>query len=499
MSDAETLSIPDPNARLRVGTLQYTKVGLVWLFVMILWGDFCFTLMESVAPDILPFRFKDLHGSDLMISVILGSIPNAINVMLNPIISTASDRHRGRFGRRIPFLLFSTPFICGALVLLAFSNDLGLSLQTHLGAQMGWSKVGTILLVTAVMWILFSVLNMFAGTTYYYLFNDVVPHMYLGRFAAMFRLVYYAAYAMWSLFLFPHGLTHMKLIFLIGAGVYFAGFMVMCLGIKEGKYPTPDSMGPGFWAKFLTYAKECLCHRFYIYWFGLHLFWRLSWACQIFVPLMRRDSLGLTLKQIGIVNTGVMIVSAILAYPAGMLSDRYHPMRVMLWVQCGLVVIVPLDFIWVIWHRLPPQTNFYLLIVLSAIQLPLGAVFDIAGMPCSMRIIPRSRYGQFASFDATIMSLFMICAIAASGLFMTWMRNSFPDAVYGANFCYRLMPFWRLPFLAIALTFLFLLYREWKKLGGMDHYVPPGFPNEAAMEAPAALAKPAAAEDASAQ
>lgn len=499
MNSPESLSIPDPNARFRVGTLQYTKVGLIWVFLMLLWGDFCFTLMESVAPSIVPLRLKDLGGSDKLIIWIMATIPNVINVAFNPIISTASDRHRGRFGRRIPFLLFSTPFICGALVLMAFSNDIGLSVNLHFGAHAGWSEIGTMLLVTAVLWILFTVLNMFAGTTYYYIFNDVVPPLFLGRFAAWFRLVGYAGSGVFNLLVFPHARTHMKLIFLCAAAVYFVGFMIMCLGIKEGKYPPAEPMGLGFWAKFRTYAKECLCHRMYIYWFGLHLFWRLSWACQTFVLLMQNFSLGLTLAQIGRVSFGVMVVSAILAYPAGILSDRYHPMRVMLWVQCGLAAIVPLDFIWVIWHRLPPTTNFHILIVLSAVQLPLGAIFDIAGMPCAMRIIPRSRYGQFASFDATVMSLFSIGGTFIAGYFMAWMRDLFPDAVYGKDFCYRMMPCWRLPFLAVALTFLFLLYRQWKKLGGMDHYMAPGFANEASMEAPPAPAKIAPAEDASAE
>jgi hypothetical protein len=30
-----------------VGTLRYTHRGLVVLFALMLWGDFCFTLMEA--------------------------------------------------------------------------------------------------------------------------------------------------------------------------------------------------------------------------------------------------------------------------------------------------------------------------------------------------------------------------------------------------------------------------------------------------------------------
>ena len=60
--------------------------------------------------------------------------------------------------------------------------------------------------------------------------------------------------------------------------------------------------------------------------------------------------------------------------------------------------------------------------------------------------------------------------------FMTGMRTLLPDAVYGKDFCYRTIPAWRLPFLGMAMIFLWLLYREWKRQGGVTHYSPPGYP-----------------------
>lgn len=61
---------------------------------------------------------------------------------------------------------------------------------------------------------------------------------------------------------------------------------------------------------------------------------------------------------------------------------------------------------------------------------------------------------------------------------MTGMRHIYSDPIYGPNFCYRMMPMWRLPFLCIALMFLTLMYREWKNLGGATNYKVPGFPEE---------------------
>jgi MFS family permease len=214
------------------------------------------------------------------------------------------------------------------------------------------------------------------------------------------------------------------------------------------------------------------------------------------VVFLQRDALGLTLKQIGFIAAAVNAVSMVLSYPAGILSDRIHPMRVMLWIQFGLVAIVPLDFIWVYWCHLPPITSYKILLVMSAVQLPLGVIFDVAGGPCAMRIIPKSRYGQFGSFNATVMAICSIGGTTLGALFMTGMRHLYPDAVYGPNYCYRMMPMWRLPFLCVALMFLSLEYREWKRLGGPDNYKVPGFPNEESMEPPKIAPATAPAEDA---
>ena len=497
MSSSETLPVANPNVRFRVGTLQYTKMGLVWVFLMLLWGDLTLTLMEAVAPSIVPLRLKDLGTSDALLMIITQTIPLIIGTFTNPVISTASDRHRGPMGRRIPFMLFSTPFICGSLVLMAYSTEFGMWLHTHIGAHHGWSQNAMLILGMAILWVLFQILNMFAGTVYFYTFNDVVPPLFLSRFFALFRLVGFLGSSIWNWYIYGQALQHMKLVFLCAAGVYFVGFMIMSLGIKEGKYPPAEPMGPGLIAKIRTYAKECLCHRFYIYMFGLHIFWRLSWACQAYVVFLQRDALGLTVDQIGKINAVVNAVSMVLSYPAGMLSDRIHPMRVMLWIQWGLVMIVPLDFIWVYWNHLQVSTNFHILIVLSAVQLPLGVIFNVAGGPCAMRILPKSRYGQFGSFDAIVMAICSIGGTLLGAAFMTGMRHFYPDAVYGPNFCYRMMPMWRLPFLCVALMFLTMMYREWKNLGGATSYKVPGFTEEG-YTAPSS-AKPEAAPPAPAE
>ena len=85
-----------------IGTLSYTKRALIMLFVWMLWGDFCFWMMEALTPTLLPLMLKNHNANNLTIGLLVGSLPSLLNFIINPIVSTSSDRTRSRWGRRIP-------------------------------------------------------------------------------------------------------------------------------------------------------------------------------------------------------------------------------------------------------------------------------------------------------------------------------------------------------------------------------------------------------------
>jgi hypothetical protein len=60
--------------RYTVGTLSHTRAGLFVLFGWLLWGDFCFTLFESIGgPGILNLYLQDnFHVSVVQCTVIFG-------------------------------------------------------------------------------------------------------------------------------------------------------------------------------------------------------------------------------------------------------------------------------------------------------------------------------------------------------------------------------------------------------------------------------------------
>jgi MFS-type transporter involved in bile tolerance (Atg22 family) len=270
-------------------------------------------------------------------------------------------------------------------------------------------------------------------------------------------------------------LSHLRLIFLLVAGLYFVGFTVMCLMVKEGKYPPPAKLAEkraDVIQMVKTYAGECLKHRIYRYFFLHNMFWSLSGACGIFGVFLNL-SLGLTLQQLGTIAAAVGVANVILTYPAGALADRFHPLRVLFWIKVGLLSIAPLNFIW-LFTNFTAEVNFKIVIALNVINLPLALIYNVVGLPMYMRILPKDRFGQFCSFNAICSAGIGALGGVVAGGYIDLMRRVFPDETCGKDFCYRMIPVWGFPFLVLGMIFLVLLYRSWEKLGGDTHYVPPG-------------------------
>ena len=92
----------------KAGTLTYTFSGLLALFFWLLLGDFAWTLRDRSAMPTAQWYLQHLGVSNQLFGLLLSSLPAFIGLFLGPLISVKSDRHRGKWGRRIPFLLVTT-------------------------------------------------------------------------------------------------------------------------------------------------------------------------------------------------------------------------------------------------------------------------------------------------------------------------------------------------------------------------------------------------------
>ena len=137
----------------RVGTLTYTRGGLAALYGWLLWGDFSWQLKERTGP-MVQVMLGNFKASDFLTALFMFSLPAAITMTAGPIVGHWSDNHRSRHGRRIPFLLVTTPIAGLALIGVAFSPLIG----GWVHAQLGWAasvRNPTVLAVMAIFWTCF--------------------------------------------------------------------------------------------------------------------------------------------------------------------------------------------------------------------------------------------------------------------------------------------------------------------------------------------------------
>jgi MFS family permease len=273
--------------------------------------------------------------------------------------------------------------------------------------------------------------------------------------------------ASYNYFVYEHALSHMRVIFVAAGLLYFFGFGMMCWRVKEGEYPPPvarPARDRGLLGMVRTYARECLRQRMHILLYLHVMLWALATSVLTFSVFLNL-SLGITLKQLGTLSAISGVATAVLAYPAGMLADRFHPVRLMIWMKFGLVILAPLSFVWLFTH-FSPSVNFAILVGLYVVAMPLNLMYGAILMPLYNRLFPREQFGQFTSFMGICSAAAMVCGGVVVGLFLDGMRVVFPDALYGKDFCYRLIPAWSLFFLSLSLILLALLYKEWRRKGG---------------------------------
>ncbi len=455
----------------RCGTLTYTKAKLAVLFFWLLWGDFCYMLMEAVVPSILPLQFKELGASNTEMGLILGTIPMAIGSVLNPIISFKSDRFRSRWGRRIPFIVATLPFLVASLVALGYGPAIGAWLKGLGVFGEGLTSGQAAIYTMGVLMVVFTFFNMFVSSVFWYLFNDVVPEHLLARFMSWFRIVSMGSAAAYNFCVFRFAGTHTQEIFIGAAVLYLVGFGMMCLRVKEGEYPPPQPYlqgKTGVVAAITTFVVECHALRHYWYIWLWIMMGGFAGAAVTFTVLFY-TGIGLDLEQIGYVNGANNIAVGVLILGSGWLADRFHPLRVvMLGSLLNVGLVLPLSLIWLVW-RPGPETAFWAAMGMSiGLAAPIAAMLGVWDPPGLMRLFPRSNYGQFCSNHAIWRNLGGILGGVLAGVLLDAMTPSL-----GKDRVYLLIPLWQILFGIPAIALLYLLYRSWKRHGGDEAYVAP--------------------------
>jgi len=459
----------------RAGALRYNLYGLIVVCFWLVWGGFVSTLCDGSIPGILPLAFKDLGASIEANALLNKTIAYLIAFVLAPIVSFWSDRHRGRRGRRIPFLLWSTPFVGLFLVLIGLHQDFAsLVLGDVPSMQIGGfvlTKASISIAILAVLIVGYNLANVFIGTIQWYLFNDVVPQGVMARFLSVYRIGGTGAGMLYSGFLFPHAIGWFRYMFIAAGFGLVIGFLLMCFMVKEGPYPPPPPNydgRKGFGSAFITFFAESFGHKFFWFFFLANTFMFVSWQTGMFTTLRNRNVLGLTLQDLGTLGMYSGYASLLLMFPLAWVVDILHPVRVYVVAAIANLLSLLAQCIW-IFADFGPAGNLTMLYVISFVFMPIGIAQGAAELPLYMRIFPKSRYGQFCAANAMVRSLTLFAMPYLAGRFMGLLQ--YRVGLGERAYCWY--PVWTLFFQIVAIVFLLLVYKEWKARGGVKGYVPP--------------------------
>ncbi|MEO7933402.1 MAG: MFS transporter [Chthoniobacterales bacterium] len=462
-----------------VGTLTYTMAGLVAVFGWLLCGDFAWSMRDrSVAP-MAQWYLSNLKVPNVVFGLLLTSFPALLGLILGPIIAVKSDRHRGKFGRRIPFLLVTTPFAAFGMIGLGLTPLLANWLH-GLGAAGspvgGWlhraigdstsglwllsmleNKMVISVVCFTVFWTAFELATIIGQSVFGGLINDVVPPELLGRFYGLFRAVNLLDGVIFNWWIMGKVPTHFTLILVIIGVFYGTAFMWVCLKVKEGSYPPPEqpkTISRGRAGEVAAYFKESFSQPYYLFVFVMLMMGTLAFVPVNAFAIPYAGSLGMDMTAYGHCLAVTFAISFSLAYPLGWLADRFHPMRVSMASLAGYFVVAVAATIWV-----KTPTSFAIALVAHGV---LSGCYFTSFASLGQRLFPRSKFGQFSSAAGLCASMSMMAIGPAMGAVVD---------LTGRNYRYTFV-FGGLLAL-VALLAAWQVYVRFLRLGGPRNYVAP--------------------------
>jgi len=438
------------------GTLKYSSAGLALLFFWLLFGDFAYMLRERSAAPTAQLMLKAYQASDFATGIFLLTIPQAIIFFLGPVISYWSDRHRGRWGRRIPFLLWPTPITSLSMIGLGYSPFIGKALHQWLGRSPGTEHL-TILMVMVLFWTIFEIGVVISNSVFNGLINDVVPRAWLGRFYGMFRAVGLAVGVIFNYQIIGQVEGNFALVFTCIGLIYGLGFSIMCLKVKEGAYPPPPEREAGkslFRVAIGDYYRDCLSRPYYLWVFCFIALGTVTYLPVNTFAIFAAKSFGMSMEVYGKYMVATFTCSFLLAVPIGWLVDRFHPIRV---AQVALVLYGSLMLI--AFFLLRDQASFGVALLVHGV---VSGIYWTGTAAIGQMLYPQLKFAQFGAAGGLITAAFSMCLGPVLGLLLDALGNDYRFTFLAGSV---------LAFASVGLGWV--VYRKWQQHGGQHHYVAP--------------------------
>ena len=445
--------------RFEVGTLRYSLLRLLLVGASMLLATQSLALLcNHLIPGIAPVLMDRCGASAAQIALVIGTLPYVFNFVLNPIISTVSDKTRTRRGRRIPYLILSAPVMALLLVMIAWTPEIAGLLHRFVLPTV---ELGKLKLVTlGVLISLFMLVYLFPGSVVEYLIADVIPRECIGRYQAFTSLASTGLGFCFNKFILAVATEHTKPVLALCALLYLGVYILQFFVVREGKYPpVADRItgGASPARRAVEYVglffRQCFSRRIFIFLFisvGLN---RASTICRVmFNVLFATKELGMSMAEYGDVMAYGALGSALVVLPLGKIMDRTHP--IYLYFIGGIIIIITnvlgYFFVW------GPKSFLILGISIPVVY----AIQNLAWGPLGINLMPRDKYGQFCSAQAMVVSLTVSAGSLLGGKLID-------------RFGYRVIFVWDFVATALATLALLVVFYDWKRLGGRNNYQPP--------------------------
>lgn len=437
--------------------LKYTlpQMLIVASFLMFSSKMFCI-ICDDLVPGVKPILLDKVGATATQIALVIGTIPQILGFFLVPLISTVSDKTRTRWGRRIPYMMFSAPALLILLQMIAWHREISDFLLRIIPAWSGYN-VDFYLLAGSIL--LFQVAFLFPGSVSSYLIVDVIPKAFIGRFMVCAMIIGTILRALFNFFLLKTTVDHTKLTFGVFGAIFALSYILLFCFVKEGTYPPVEdkiekeaSVLQKSWDYLAMFFRECFSHKIYIFTFLCIGLTSASNICRnMFNVLLATKDIGMGIDQygriIGIGSLAAVIVVAIL----GKVVDKYNPM--IIYFVSGLFIMA----VNVFGHFFVYTTETFAVIGITTAVM--YAVQGVVLIPLLASIFPPEKFGQFASANSMTISIILLFASYGGGRLTDWLG-------------YRVMFAWDFAVTLLASIALIAVYREWKKYGGKN-YVPP--------------------------
>ena len=432
----------------RVGTLVYTPAHLLCVSFWIVLGFFSYFLLRwQLVTVVMPLALKELGATGAQIGIIIGTIPMMINIMLSPVISTASDRTRTRFGRRMPYIILSGPLVVFFTILIGWLPEM----KDFFGAHIHWMPIDRfMLLLYGTVYILFYTVNMGVGSTIWYLAPDVIPPEFIGRISAASSIAGALAGFIFNRFFLRFVPQYNTWIF-TAIGIFFAFMLTgMFFFVKEGEYP-PAEPRPQQTGNFICRGAKAIKHflrdsysdKLILLFFLGYSLTCVSTKCRgMFNILFATKDLGLTTGQYGTIMGYGSLLGLGIAFLSAFWIDRINPLKFYTYIGFVIILLNMIGYFFAADYSSFMILGLLLVVIYTTQELCQGKIY--------VMLYPKNKYGQFCS----AMSIFL-CAISTV---TTWGAGKAVDL-----FGYRFIFVWDFIFTIIATAVLLKVIFLWKE------------------------------------